>query len=453
MSNASPPRIDPFYEVPDDGSNIILLESEEAELTQNGKTFKGTLRVVQQWSPMIAFVDFEKKGIKGEIKHGDASVSSSSIKTDIRVANILSDSIRGIWSGSIEVGSDHKLDRVTFHLPNYPDLFGGKKHSDELVIASVLTSTSWSEVILEVDDWKIEIQPHKNIFFQRHDYRKNELLALSGIGQVSKSDGSEFSKEDVKPILYALRFFLSFSFAEWSPPLLVVGSNSHTDKSWKMWSNFGVTCQWSSNGWIDDLHGKFLGEAFPKFYKLYSKEEWKIPIEQTITWLIEASNNTGNPAGPVAFGQIPLEMLAWMVFVDDQEIIGSDEFKRLSAASKLKMLFNRCGIPFEIPAGLAALNSLVTSEAKETNKISNGPDAVTKVRNCIIHPNKKNRQTLSDWASQCSVRETEILWETQQLFKWYNTLVLLSMIGYSGKYANRLTSHKFGDVEPVPWAK
>lgn len=75
------------------------------------------------------------------------------------------------------------------------------------------------------------------------------------------------------------------------------------------------------------------------------------------------------------------------------------------------------------------------------------------MRNTIIHPNKKNRKSLTDWERDYSVKVDDILWETQQLFKWYITLVLLSLIGYSGKYANRLTPRNFGDVENVPWAR
>jgi len=140
-------------------------------------------------------------------------------------------------------------------------------------------------------------------------------------------------------------------------------------------------------------------------------------------------------------------MLAWLVFVDDRTIVDADEFDRLSAASKLQMLLAHCGIPFEVPVGLPALATLA-SKTKHTT----GPQLVTKVRNTIIHPNEKNRKSLAEWETAYSVKVSDIRWETQQLFKWYITLVLLSLIGYSGKYANRLTPRKMGDVELVPWA-
>jgi hypothetical protein len=177
------------------------------------------------------------------------------------------------------------------------------------------------------------------------------------------------------------------------------------------------------------------------------------PLELAVTWLIEASRQSGGTEGAIAFGQIPLEMLAWLVFVDDRTIVDADEFDRLSAASKLQMLLSHCGIPFEVPPGLSTLAKIATEQQKKSGKDVTGPQLVTKVRNTIIHPNEKNRRLLVEWEDAYSVKIGEIRWETQQLFKWYITLVLLSLIGYSGKYTNRLVPCGIGEVEDVPWTK
>jgi hypothetical protein len=49
----------------------------------------------------------------------------------------------------------------------------------------------------------------------------------------------------------------------------------------------------------------------------WSHENWQEPLELAVTWLIEASRQSGKTEGAIAFGQIPPEMLAWLVFVDD----------------------------------------------------------------------------------------------------------------------------------------
>jgi len=214
-----------------------------------------------------------------------------------------------------------------------------------------------------------------------------------------------------------------------------------------MWANYDVAPNSYLRGWVDERHGQLLSEAFPGFFHLWQKDEWKEPLELAVTWLIEASRQSGGTDGAIAFSQIPLEMLAWLVFVDHRTIIEADEFDKLTAASKIQMLFAHCGIPFDVPQGLSALATL----AKKTSHTT-GPQLVTKVRNTIIHPHEKNRSSIAVWEKAHGVKNNDVRWETQQLFRWYITLVLLSLIGYKGKYANRLTPHKLGEVQPVPWA-
>lgn len=447
MSKAQPARIHPFYEVPDDLEDTVLLQPEDAELQQGDKTIKGRLRVIQQWLPLVSFIEFMTNS-ESEIEFGDAQVKSPSLEASVRVVTKMSDGVRGYWNGNVELGSDHKLDKVTFHLPNYPDLYGGQDYHDTVIEGETTKSSRWSQVLLEDDGWTIALQPHRDTFSLGEKARAGRLIVLSGVGEIRRSNGEQFKKKHVRAVLEALRVFLSFSLAEWSPPLFVVGSNATTAKSWQMWANYDVTPQWYSKGWLDEHHGQHLADAYPGFCKLWKKEEWRVPLTQAVSWLIEASRQVGGIAGAIAIGQIPLEMLAWLVFVDDSQILDVDEFDKLSAANKLQLLLSHCGIPLDVPPVLAGLLKVATGAKKQMS----GPRIATEVRNTIIHPHKKNRAKLPGWESQYAVNTDDLLWETGQLFKWYITLVLLSLMRYQGKYANRLTSHKLGAVEPVPWA-
>ena len=239
------------------------------------------------------------------------------------------------------MGSDHNLDSVTFYLPNYADLFGGHTYHEEVRNGDTRTSISWSEVALEAENWHIALQPHPKITSLREKALENRSIVLSGIGEIRRANGEQFKKKHVRPILEALRLFLSFSFGDWCPPLFVVGSNEVAAKSWQMWANYDLTPQPYLKGWVDEQHGQFLAGAFPAFLNLWTKDQWKDPLELAVTWLIQASRQSGTD-GAIAFGQIPLEMLAWVVFVDDKTVIDADEFERLSAASKLQMLLSHC---------------------------------------------------------------------------------------------------------------
>lgn len=445
----APDRIKPFYETPEPGKGIELLKEDNATLKQNGTEVKGTVRITQEWSPMRLYWDFTRADFDA-FDFGEVELEWKKVKAKGRLFSKGQHRVAGDIEGQVEVGSDHKLDRVTFHLPNYPDFTGENNFHDEITDGTKKTIIRWTEVVLEFDDWRIRLQPYQDIFALR---QKSQKVVLSGVGEIRKKDDSQFKKNEVKPILEALRIFLSFAFAEWSPPLLVVGSNNVAEKSCEFWGNFDVSHRTYPRGWLDEHHGQHLADAFPRFMARWSHENWHEPLELAVTWLIEASRQSGGTEGAIAFGQIPLEMLAWLVFVDDRTIVDDSEFDKLSAASKLQMLLAHCGIPFEVPTGLSTLTKIANEHKKKSGKDVTGPQLVTKVRNTIIHPNQKNRKSLTEWETAYSVKVSDIRWDTQQLFKWYITLVLLRLIGYSGKYANRLTPWNLDKrVEWVPWA-
>jgi hypothetical protein len=443
-----PERIKPFYYTPEPGQTIPLFEEGGATLTQGDLTKAGALTIAQEWSPMRLTWGFSSGDLAG-LKFDEVEIVSKSLHASGRLLSKENGRVGGLVQGPVEIGSDHKLDRVTFHLHNYPDLFGGGDYDDCLIVGDTKTHIRWSEVVLEAEGWHIRLQPLQSVDALNKRSREQQKAVLSGVGEIRKTDSSQFKKKHVAPLLEALRIFLSFSFAEWSPPLLAVGSNQVVEKSCQFWRNYDVSPRQYAylKGWLDERHGQFLAAAFPGFMARWMSANWREPLELAVTWLVEASRQSGGIEGAVAFSQIPLEMLAWLVFVDDKSVVESGEFEKLSAASKLQMLLAHCDIPFDVPPKLSAMSTL----AENTN-FKTGPQIITKVRNAIIHSHKKNRDQLASWESQFPLKIADIRRETHQLFKWYMTLVLLNLTGYSGKYANRLTPHILGNIETVPWA-
>lgn len=444
----TPNRVQPFYQTPEPGMEVFLTE-EEATLRQGDKEASGILKITQEWAPtglywVVTGGSFDRFDL------GNIEIQSKSFNAKGQLLSWGPTRVSGYILGHIEIGSDHKLDRVTFHLPNYP-CFWDNMHREKRIECGRNTHEYWSEVLLEFDGWRIRLQPYPDISRLERDSRASRSCVLSGVGEIRKENGEQFKKKDIPPLLDALRIFLSFAFAEWMPPLLIVGSNTVREKSWQRWESFTVPENMGFSGWIDNRHSKNLSVAFPGFMALWSKEMWKEPLELAVNWLIESSRMSGGVHGAIALCQIPLEMLAWLVFVEDRAIVNADEFDKLSAASKLQMLLAHCGIPLDLPPGLETLSSVATRMQEKDGKRSSGPQLSTKVRNTIIHPNKKNRKQLNDWAKDNlgHVELGHVEWETLQLFLSYITLVLLRLTGFSGKYVNRFTGD--GEVEEVPW--
>jgi hypothetical protein len=255
----------------------------------------------------------------------------------------------------------------------------------------------------------------------------------------------------VLPILEILRVFLSFSEAEWIPPLFIVGSNDVDDRTWERFTAFRPSSPWHTGGWLDHHNAENLALAFPGFCRMWAKEAWRAPIIQAVTWLIEASKRHENLEGAVAFCQIPLEMLAWLVFADDAPIVDADDFKPLGAPNKLKLLLHHCGIPLGVLAQLQTLTK-VSLAGRQGKPALSGPHVVVEVRNVIIHPHASNRQKIVGWLRNHNATADQLLQETVSLFTWYITLVLLRFMEYRGQYANHLIPLAPGVPESVPWA-
>ena len=214
MSEATPDRIKPFYAVPEALAEEILFQSQTAELKQGGKVFKGRFQIIQVWATMSLRLVFWT-GSAREITFGDVEVKAAGTRWPIRffVIGIAYDRIWGSMTEPIEIGTDHKLERVTFHLPNYPDLSTDAAFHDTITEGGNQVTFVWSEVVLEDDRWRITLQPHRNIRSLEQRARINQSTVLSGVGEIRQRSGEEFKRKDIPPVLEALR----------SIPVILVG--------------------------------------------------------------------------------------------------------------------------------------------------------------------------------------------------------------------------------------
>jgi hypothetical protein len=195
----------------------------------------------------------------------------------------------------------------------------------------------------------------------------------------------------------------------------------------------------ASTSWFDDRHGDCLPQLFPGFWSLWHRKLWKQPLGQVIYWYLGACERgigIGVDAGLI-LAQTALELLAWNYCVQDRGMISAAAFKPrgLSAADKFLLLASAIGLPSKIPPQLSALH------AKRGEKWTDALDAITSVRNSIVHPHA-NRELphYSDY-------------EALKLSLWYIDLTILRLCDYQGVYGNKLVPTRFaGSVERVPWA-
>jgi hypothetical protein len=189
--------------------------------------------------------------------------------------------------------------------------------------------------------------------------------------------------------------------------------------------------------WFDPHHANMLSEIFPRFMYLLNDPLWKDPIGTVIHLFIECNKQAGALNGSIVLAQSALELLSWILMVQQKQSLSGEGFIKLPASDQLCLLLTHLGIPLDVNKSLIKASEL----SKEFDK--NGPELFTATRNSIIHPYHKHKEKYST-----------IILEMWKLGLWYIELSLLSLCKYDGNYFNRLSEKRItGQVEPVPWKK
>jgi hypothetical protein len=110
---------------------------------------------------------------------------------------------------------------------------------------------------------------------------------------------------------------------------------------------------------------------------------------------------------------------------------GRQTARGLSAADKLRLLASALNIPQEIPDCLLALN------AKSGSKWQDSADAITGIRNDVVHPHAK--KSLPDHS----------YFEAWQLAMWHLDTALLRVCGCGKMYSRR--KFQVGTSEQPEW--
>jgi hypothetical protein len=109
-------------------------------------------------------------------------------------------------------------------------------------------------------------------------------------------------------------------------------------------------------------------------------------------------------------------------------------------SKKLRQLLQNCSIPLPIPAELTRLQAYCKAQG-----ILDGPEALTRVRNALVHPTPSKRKLLQ--------QEPGAAMDAWALALWYLDLIILNVCAYSGRYSNRMIGGWRGDeIMKVPWA-
>ncbi len=323
-----------------------------------------------------------------------------------------------------------RISNIHFHLFNFKDILGTSRSSEKRKSGT----HAIVHVKLDVEDWRIEL---RSLFESWNRFKKLKAKGgggLTHIGSLAKSRGGAFSGKEANQMLQFLRFFLSFAQGNWCNPICPVGFDGSKKRVWEEWSS--PQGSWRRPiSWFDAHHCEQLVALIPGFLAKWKNEQWRTALVETIYWYLRSNDSARGIDAGIILTQAAIERLSYQYVVLDRKLIEAGGFRNLRASDKFRLLFSSLNIPIEIPGSSKKMIML-----GKKLKWVDSPQALTEVRNSLIHPEKKHRRDMFELCSEA--------WE---LGLWYLELALLGICDYRGSYSNRLVLKCQGQVEPVPW--
>ena len=203
---------------------------------------------------------------------------------------------------------------------------------------------------------------------------------------------------------------------------------------WKLGESRQVTT------WFPERTPLDLADLFSGFVHRWNDSAWQGPLISAISWFVEANSSRSALESKIVLTQVALDLLAWVHLVETQRLHSRADFKRLSAAGRIRALLHHIGVPTKVPDYLTRLPALQQGDAFD------GPGVITRVRNALVHATEENRTAVG------SIDGPRLL-ECSQLSLQYVELAILAVCQHSGHYARRGWKGWKGEDEVlVPWA-
>ena len=263
---------------------------------------------------------------------------------------------------------------------------------------------------------------------------QDDGYAVTHTGIIQRCDGEIFCVKEAEHILRGLRAFLSFARGSACGLTLVKAIDQYDREMVLEWGTTH-TESWSQGrtswSWLPTTDGgDSLSQLFSGFWRLYDNSDWRDTISNVIDWYLN-SNNSPVHVG-IILAQAALESMCYKIVK-----------KNKSAEKLLRISLEKVGINNEIPEPFQDLNNFSTHEVSQKSRCyrGDGPEAIVKIRNDLIHKEKRYGHL-----------SVEVQMDALRLSLWYLEVILLKKFEYCGQYMNRLRFADGNPFENVPWA-
>ena len=316
---------------------------------------------------------------------------------------------------------DTQLRSVQFSVLNFKTFYGTQDR--HINIDGMYRRLGFAK--MEADRWRIDITENPSLIEDRKILEKDSGYTITHNGSINCLNSEMFSVRKAVILLNGLRTFLSFACGAACGLTLVKEIDGSDEKRSILWGTSYVE-PWNEkrHSWLTLIDGgDSLSTAFPGFWELFAEKEWNNVIRWAIDWYLN-SNNGAIHVG-IVLAQAALESLSYRI---NQKMV-----KPITKA--LKLALKEVGIDDGMPSHCASLKTVAEQEGW-----TDGPTAITRIRNEIVHPEKRQG---------CIPVDAQL--NSLHLSLWYIELMLLRKMRYCGRYKNRLNATGENAFDRVPW--
>lgn len=405
------------------------------------------------WPGTIELCGLPRPSVNWKVTHEDFAALNIHTPATLRLRRHALDQYvevpRGPWSfdgheGAVSEGwiteavlgaPDARLARVLVHWMNLPEITGPIPLLQVTEGGRRMRLGRWRA---EVDGWALTLDIRPDYSDAMEEVDRANLYVLTHVMEIRRTDGSEFGPAEVEKLIESMRVSFSFAFGRWVAPVLPVGYDAAGQIVWEVWrSPICDRAQTIGHAWlyksrIDDL-AELLRCAAQKFeadgQDGITRFQMILAVQAVEAGFLEQRLLAAAPA---------MENLMWANLVLSKGN-AKEWYRKTAAEDKLRLLLKEASIPTGVDA--AVLPALAAYAKKGS---MDGPSAITRVRNRLVHPKNPHDEIY---------RHDGLVRDAWLLSLNFVTLLILHSIGYRGMYGDLSQVTRWaGEASPVPWA-
>ena len=337
----------------------------------------------------------------------------------------------------LRIGQRRLVRSMRFHVANFHDYVGEPVRFNQ----SGHLTFSRSRLTLNAGDWVARLDQSPSFQQDQRTLTRYGGFLVGHAGEVVRRDGAPFWLHDASDFWSALHFFLTFARGNWCGPIIPVGIGSR-GQLWSEWGSWRINDWQGVQSWFPRLDTTGVSKAWEGFYDLWSRGAWNEPLRELVHWYTEANLNSGALEGALVLSHTALELLSWMVIVNDRKKVSAKNFQEhYDSAARIRLALGTLRIPVQISSSLPEAAAFAARE----NAVD-APQLITLYRNSIVHPTPAKRARL---ARANHTTRFQILQLSQDLVE----LGLLALFRYQGKYVSRVSAGTTvaDSTRTVPW--